>query len=136
MNSRKFLALGLLSLLLIFGVWYFSSPTLSQPDIIAREQGFRQSLAPVGADTSGDTQTSTNYEAIEPVVVNLADVPPGQYVPNNMYERWLRGESASATPANWTSICLAQGVLLKTRSSPSRTIKGSSPTTCRAVKIA
>ena len=53
----------------------------------------RLPLAPAGFYTSNvSQQTGSSTEAIEPVVVNLSDIPANVYDPNNLYDRWLRGE--------------------------------------------
>lgn len=52
----------------------------------------RLPAAPAGASSFSASTQNEAGEAIHPVVVNLKDIPPGVYDPDNMYERWLRGE--------------------------------------------
>ncbi|GAB4581727.1 MAG: hypothetical protein Fur0022_44770 [Anaerolineales bacterium] len=48
--------------------------------------------APPGTNLSNTGLRADIGEPIQPVVVNLRDIPEGVYDPDNKYEQWLRGE--------------------------------------------
>jgi hypothetical protein len=73
------------------GLWLFFAPGPGPaPESAARQQALL-ALAPAGADRAAAPAAAAG-EKVEPVVVNLADVPAGVYDPNNQYDRWQRGE--------------------------------------------
>jgi hypothetical protein len=95
-NLMKILKIfRLLLIMVVFGIgaWFFFRllPTLApEKDIPQRAI---QPLAP--ASSGGESQESgpiLDTGLVSPVVVNLKDIPPGVYDPNNKYDRWLRGE--------------------------------------------
>ncbi|MCL4267672.1 MAG: hypothetical protein KJ069_31155, partial [Anaerolineae bacterium] len=92
MNRRQLLPLGLLLLLLTLGVWLIASPSRLQSEGQTRFTAVR-AMAAAGVPSVGSTGQPVSLEAITPVVVNLGDIPPNVYDPNNLYDRWLRGEA-------------------------------------------
>jgi hypothetical protein len=92
MSIKRMKQAGVLAILLLLGVWLISRPVGIPAESAARQQALRQSMAPVGADVA---QAATDYSQapISPVVVNVADIPVGVYDPNNLYDRWQRGEA-------------------------------------------
>lgn len=93
MSKRPLLLrISLVMVVVLLGVWFVVKPSSPQPDSATHQQALRQSLAPYGAASNAAEQSDFAYEAITPVVVNMADIPANEYDPNNMYDRWLRGE--------------------------------------------
>ncbi|MBX3059022.1 MAG: carboxypeptidase regulatory-like domain-containing protein [Anaerolineae bacterium] len=92
MNPRQILQYGVLSFLLALGVWLIARPAQVQPETQARFTAVR-SMAPYGVSTAGAAAQADSLEPILPVVVNLGDIPANVYDPNNLYDRWLRGEA-------------------------------------------
>lgn len=90
MLSSKPVRIVIICILLGVGVWLVASPADLGTESVARQQA-AQALAPV--PSSADRVVGANSgEAVTPVVVNMRDVPPGVYDPNNQYDRWQRGE--------------------------------------------
>ncbi len=52
----------------------------------------RLPVAPAGVNPVSTGAQADALAPIQPVVVNLKDIAPGVYDPDNMYDRWLRGE--------------------------------------------
>ncbi|MCI0397213.1 MAG: Ig-like domain-containing protein [Chloroflexi bacterium] len=76
--------------LLAIGLWLVFSGSGPAPESASRQMAM-QAFAP--APGTGDQDAAPAESGIAaPVVVNLADVPPGVYDPNNQYDRWQRGE--------------------------------------------
>jgi hypothetical protein len=101
MYLRRSLAVASLCLLLLAGVWLLSRPAQLQPETVARQQAMQralQSVAPAGVGPGAavplapDETAVLVLEAVEPVNVEMSDVPAGVLDPNNQYDRWLRGE--------------------------------------------
>ncbi|MBE7528546.1 MAG: hypothetical protein HND44_23745 [Chloroflexi bacterium] len=92
MNPRQILQYSVLSCLLALGVWLIARPTQVQPETQARFTAVR-AMAPYGVSTTGAAAQVDSLEPIVPVVVNLGDIPANVYDPNNLYDRWLRGEA-------------------------------------------
>ncbi|HUM70628.1 MAG TPA: hypothetical protein PLK31_17485, partial [Chloroflexota bacterium] len=91
MNRRQILQFGVLFFLLALGAWLIARPTQVQSESQTRFTAVR-AMAPYGVSAAGTAAQAASMEAIEPVVVNLTDIPPNVYDPNNLYDRWLRGE--------------------------------------------
>jgi hypothetical protein len=101
LQVRKLAAVASLGLLLVAGAWLLSRPAQLQPETVVRQQAMQramQSLAPAGAGPGAAVPLEANeatavlMDAVEPVNVDMSDVPAGVYDPNNQYDRWLRGE--------------------------------------------
>lgn len=92
MQYRSLFRVLVVSMLIAFGSWLLVQTTGPGQEGLARNSAL-QSLAPkqssFGVDEAG--QPPVRGSAL-PVVVDLRDVPPGVYDPNNQFDRWKRGE--------------------------------------------
>ena len=96
MNRRTTLRLLLLAGLFAGGfMLLFAGGRALPPESVARQRAI-QALGPGGAgDAERETDAtgvSSTSDQVSPVSVNLADIPPHVYDPNNQLDRWLRGE--------------------------------------------
>lgn len=89
-SPRKLLGFAVLATLLVASVWMLARPASLTPESVSRQSALA-AYAPAGVATGVDA-AAADTEAIAPVVVNLAEIAPNQYDPNNQYDRWLRGE--------------------------------------------
>jgi hypothetical protein len=101
LQVRKLAAVASLGLLLVAGAWLLSLPAQLQPETVVRQQAMQRampSFAPAGAGLGAAVPLEANeatailMDTVEPVNVDMSDVPAGVYDPNNQYDRWLRGE--------------------------------------------
>ncbi len=74
----------------LIGGWLLIRPTSPADETTIRQQALSL-FAPAGG-SSASNGVAPDVQQVEPVVVNLADIPAGVYDPNNQYDRWLRGE--------------------------------------------
>lgn len=91
MSNKYLLRFTVLAVLLALGVWLVARPTQPQAESATHSRAVRQSLAPA-SDSMVTTPSTATDAPIYPVVVNLQDIPAGVYDPNNLYDRWQRGE--------------------------------------------
>jgi hypothetical protein len=93
MFSSRFARVALLAVVVAAGVWVLFRGTRIAPEGVARQEavaGFAPVSGGRAASTSLDPAQVEGHSA--PVVVNLRDVAPGIYDPNNQFDRWQRGE--------------------------------------------
>ncbi|MGH2536780.1 MAG: Ig-like domain-containing protein [Candidatus Promineifilaceae bacterium] len=91
MSASKFIRMAALALVAAAGLWLvFAAASGPGPDSAAR-QGALLALGPAQG-RSAAAAGAVSDAPVAPVVVDLAEVAPGQYDPNNQYDRWLRGE--------------------------------------------
>lgn len=87
-HTAKWLVAFTATALLLFAIVTWGrqqTPTLADPVL-------RFPAAPAGNNPQTAQLLADPLAAIEPVVVNVQDLAPGEYDPDNMYARWLRGE--------------------------------------------
>ena len=94
--SRKGVSLTVLLVLFLCGVWLLSRPGALRPESVNRLQAIG-ALAPAGGGGSqvagpGNETPIIFHDPVPGVLFDLADAPAGVYDPDNMYDRWMRGE--------------------------------------------
>jgi len=88
MSHKKIGSILPIIALMAAGLWLVFSA--SGPREVAGRQPALQAFAPGGSQSSNQEEAPAG--PVTPVVVNLADIPPGVYDPNNQFDRWQRGE--------------------------------------------
>lgn len=94
-EMRKITSIGITFLVIVFGTWLLTHLGQQQAESVLRQQSLRQLLAPAGANPPlalSNTPPLLSPTLSEPVVVNMANLPPATDDSNSMYNRWLRGE--------------------------------------------
>ena len=82
---------GIVIVLLVISA--MSLLSCSKQTTIADPVLLRSAAAPAGVQPASPAQqTGVDTEPIQPVVVNLKDIPANVYTPNTMYERWQNGQ--------------------------------------------
>ncbi len=86
-KRKRYLSLTIVFALAIFlpGTWWILSDQI-EPG----ERRVAAGSAPAGMERPGFIERATPGP-VEPVVVDLWTIAPGQLDPNNKYHRWLRG---------------------------------------------
>ncbi len=96
MSRRNVVSLVMVLVLGAVGIWLLGRPSGLTPESASRQQARLGALAPAGASGAEPAPAApseqTEGQLVEPVVVNLADIPAGVYDPNNQFDRWQRGE--------------------------------------------
>ncbi len=93
MTLRNFVRLGTVLAILLVGVTLLSAATAVGRDTSLRQEALYGAMAPAGVNTRAGTNAApADMGPISAVTVNLADVPEGEYVANNQYDLWMRGE--------------------------------------------
>ena len=87
-QRKRLLSLAVLFTLtiLLTGTWWILSGQI-EPG----EQEVAAGSAPAGMERPGFIEPAAPGP-VEPVVVDLASIAPGQFDPNNKYDRWLKGK--------------------------------------------
>jgi hypothetical protein len=93
MNTSNLLRASLILLLLALGASLLARPASLTPET-ARRADLLRSMAPLGLAPGepGQVPSGDPDALVEPVTVNLLDIPESVYDPNNQYDRWQRGE--------------------------------------------
>ena len=91
MSLRKLTAFGLLIALLLTGTWLMARPGGVAPETAVRSSLVRQMAAPAGSGSAAVAAADIAYEPSLPVIVNMRDVPQGEYTPYNTYDLWQNG---------------------------------------------
>jgi hypothetical protein len=93
----KIARLILLVGVVVAGLWLATRTARPGLETAARQSALQQ-VAPALASSSNrvgagpDAAQLTGQPLIQPVAVNLQDIPAGVYDPDNQYDRWMRGE--------------------------------------------
>jgi hypothetical protein len=78
-------------LLIAGGFWLLIRPAVLAQEAASRQQALQMLRPQAGNPAAGSPAAAPGIPA-QPVQVNLADIPPNLYDPNNQYDRWQRGE--------------------------------------------
>ena len=96
MFSFKLSRVIIVFIVLLAGVWLLlAAPTGPGAETVARQHALQGALfAPAGTDrqSSESDLANTAVNKVDPTHVNLADIEPGVYDPNNQFDRWQNGE--------------------------------------------
>jgi PKD repeat protein len=90
MKTNKLFRIAIVLFSIGLGLFLVFNQASPSPETSARENALL-ALGPQGAASEAGG-LSVSDELVEPVVVNLHNIPAGVYDPDNQYDRWLRGE--------------------------------------------
>lgn len=95
MFSSKLSRVIIVAIVLLGGVWLLlAAPTGPGTETVSRQQALQGAMfAPVGTDRQNANISAVSaQDKVAPVIVDLADIEPGVYDPNNQYDRWQDGQ--------------------------------------------
>jgi hypothetical protein len=92
MLSARSFRVFVIAVVLVGGLWLLASAAGGPaPESVSRQSAL-QAFAPLQDRAFQDGPSGPTREIVSPVTVNLRDIPPGVFDPNNQLDRWRRGE--------------------------------------------
>ncbi|MCB0019683.1 MAG: hypothetical protein KDE09_17955, partial [Anaerolineales bacterium] len=107
MNLQKLFRLWPVLLIAGAGILLITQPGSLTPESVVRQEAVRL-MAPAGIPVA-NANTTIATDPVSPSAINVADIAPGQYDPDNQYDRWVRGEidldeeASFFTEAEWAA---------------------------------
>ena len=107
MNLQKLFRLWPVLLIAGAGILLITRPGSLTPESVVRQEAVRL-MAPAGIPVA-NANTTIATDPVSPSPINVADIAPGQYDPDNQYDRWVRGEidldeeASFFTEAEWAA---------------------------------
>lgn len=96
MFSSKLSRILIIVVVILAGAWLLlAAPSGPGAETVSRQDALSGAIfAPGGTDRQSDSSASAavSQDKVDPVTVDLADIEPGVYDPNNQYDRWQNGE--------------------------------------------
>ena len=92
MFSSRFARMTLLGVVVLAGLWLLARGTQPAAEGVAHERAMMAYAPVTGVRLAGQSPGEPQAGAVQPVEVNLRDIPAGVFDPNNQLDRWRRGE--------------------------------------------
>lgn len=89
-SSRNLIRVLILVGLLCFGGWLLKQQTSQLNESATRQAALIGLASPGNIQTDADLPPYQENEAVEPITVDIADIPQQVYDPENQYDRWIR----------------------------------------------